>query len=297
MSFWTDTLGAEVRFRQAGPWRTRSLEAGEGDEHVILLSGISGHLEGWTRNVCALAAQGLNVHAIDAVGHGFTDKPLGVDYVAPLFAKHIVAFLDALGIEKAHLVGQSLGGWNALYTAKTYPDRVGKLVHVTGAGILLDDQARAEESKEVGNRVQAVTQRALAAPTLDSVRERLEWLMYDPATVTDELVESRYRIYTLPDSRVAMPKLVEQAPGEANRPYLLTEADLAAIPHETLVLWSDHNPTTPMEVGRRAAEIMPNARFALVTEAGHWPMFEQPEQFNTIVGQFLTGTAESVARA
>lgn len=292
MSLWTDSLGAEVRFHQAGPWRTRALEAGEGDEHVILLSGISGHVEGWTRNVTALAAQGLHVHAIDAIGHGFTDKPSDVDYVAPLFARHIVAFLDALGIEKAHLVGQSLGGWNALYTAKTYPDRVGKIVHVTGAGILLDDADRARESEEVGDRVRAVTQRALAAPTLESVRERLEWLMHEPATVTDELVESRYRIYTLPDSRATMPKVVQQAPGEANRPYLLTEADLAEIPHETLVVWSDHNPTTPVEVGRRAAEILPNGRFALVTEAGHWPMFEQPEQFNGIVGPFLTGRRE-----
>ncbi|MFI8308308.1 alpha/beta fold hydrolase [Streptomyces sp. NPDC085927] len=288
MSLWTDALGAEVRFHQAGPWRTRTLEAGTGDQHVVLLSGITGHVEGWTRNVVALAEQGLHVHAIDVVGHGFTDKPTDVEYSCPLFARHVIAFLDALGIEKAHLVGQSLGGWIALHTAKTYPERVGKLVHVTGAGILLDDDARAQESKEVGDRVRTVTQRALAAPTRESVRTRLEWLMLDSATVTDELVEARYRIYTLPDSQAAMPKLVAEAPGEANRPYLLTEADLRALEHETLVLWSDHNPTTPAEVGRRAAELLPNGSFAMINGAGHWPMFEQPEEFNKIVGAFLT---------
>jgi pimeloyl-ACP methyl ester carboxylesterase len=288
MSLWTDTLGAEVRYHQAGPWRTRALEAGSGEEHVILIGGITGHVEGWARNVVALAERGLNVHAIDAVGHGYTDKPTDRPYTAPLFAEHLIAFMDALGIKRAHLVGQSLGGWIALYTAKTHPDRVGKLVHVTGAGILLDDEARAQESKDVGERVSAVTQKALAAPTLASVRERLEWLMLDPATVTDELVETRHRIYTLPDSIQAMPRLVAEAPGEANRPYMLTEADLAALDHETLILWSDHNPTTPPEVGRRAAEIMPHASFEMVTDAGHWPMFEQPEQFNRIVGAFLT---------
>ncbi|TRW47029.1 alpha/beta fold hydrolase [Georgenia yuyongxinii] len=291
MSLWTDALGAEVRFHQAGPWRTRALEAGSGDNHVVLIGGITGHVEGWARNVVPLAEQGLHVHAIDALGHGFTDKPTDVDYVAPTFARHVVAFLDVLGIEKAHLVGQSLGGWIALHTAKTYPDRVGRLVHVTGAGILLDDDARAQEAKDVGSAVATVTQRALEAPTRENVRRRLEWLMYRPETVTDELVETRYRIYSLPDSQRAMPKLVEQAPGDANRPYMVTEADLAALPHETLVLWSDHNPTTPAEVGKRAAEILPNGSFDMIYDAGHWPMFEQPEAFNKIVGSFLTEDA------
>jgi pimeloyl-ACP methyl ester carboxylesterase len=86
-----------------------------------------------------------------------------------------------------------------------------------------------------------------------------------------------------------MPKLVAEAPGEANRPYLLTEDDLRALPHETLVLWSDKNPTTPAEVGRRASELLPNGSFAMIDDAGHWPMFEQPHEFNAIVGAFLTG--------
>lgn len=289
MSLWTDALGAQVRFIQAGPWRTRILEAGEGDRWVLLLSGITGHVEGWARNVNELADRGLHVVAIDAIGHGFTDKPTDRPYTAPLFAEHIVAVLDALGAERADIVGQSLGGWNALYTAKTYPDRVNRLVHVTGAGVLLDDEARAQESADVGDRVRTVTQQALAAPSLETVRTRLEWLMYRPETVTDELVETRHRIYTLADSQEAMPRLVAEAPGPANRPYLLTEADLAAITHETLIIWSDHNPTTPPEVGKRASEIMPHASFAMIEDAGHWPMFEQPEAFNRVLGDFLAG--------
>lgn len=289
MSLWTDALGAEVKYYQAGPWRTRVLEARGDGPPVVMIGGITGHIEGWARNVVPLAERGLHVFAIDALGHGFTDKPLDVDYIAPTFAEHVIAFLDAADIKRAHIVGQSLGGWIMLYTAKTHPDRVAKMVHVTGAGILLDDQARAEESRDVGNAVANVTQKALEAPTLESVRTRLEWLMYRPETVTDELVETRFRIYTRPDSQAAMPKLVAQAPGEANRPYMLTEADLAAISHQTLVLWTDHNPTTPPEVGQRAAEILPNGAFDMILDAGHWPMFEQPEAFNRVVGDFLTG--------
>ncbi|SNS14304.1 alpha/beta fold hydrolase [Actinomadura mexicana] len=158
---------------------------------------------------------------------------------------------------------------------------------VTGAGLLLFDPGRAAESERVHAQVKAVTARAVSTPTRESVRERLEWLMLDPATVTDELVECRYRHYTLPGTEKALGKLVAEQPGEANQAHVLGEDDLARIDHETLLLWSDHNPTTPAEVGRRASEILPDAAFDMITGAGHGPMFEQPAQFNRIVGAFL----------
>ncbi|ROO84996.1 2-hydroxy-6-oxonona-2,4-dienedioate hydrolase/2-hydroxy-6-oxo-6-(2'-carboxyphenyl)-hexa-2,4-dienoate hydrolase [Actinocorallia herbida] len=286
MTLWTDSLGAETRYRDAAGWRTRSIEAGEGDA-VILMGGLTGHAEGFLRNVVPLAERGLRVHAIDALGHGLTARPTDVTYHAPVFTEHLIGFLDAIGAEKAHLVGQSLGGWTALHTALKHPDRVGKVVSVTGAGLLLSDAGRAAESERVHAQVKSVTAKAAAAPTRESVRERLEWLMVDPATVTDELVECRYRYYTLPGAEEALAKLVAEQPSEANRAHMLTEEHLASIRHETLVLWSDRNPTTPAEVGRRAAQILPNASFDMITGAGHWPMFEQPEQFNRVVGDFL----------
>ena len=290
MSFWISALGAEVRFHQAGPWRTRSLEAGDTGDHVVMIGGLTGHVEGFIRNVVPLAERGLRVHAIDTIRHGFSDKPLDVTYHAPIFTEHLIAFLDAIGAERVHIVGQSLGGWIGLHAAQTHPDRIGKIVHVTGAGILLNDEASRQESAQVHSRVQNVTKKAVDSPTMESVRARLEWLMADPATVTDELVEARYRIYTLPDSRAAMPKLVAEQPGGDNRAYLIDEQALAKIGHEVLVLWSDKNPTTPASVGRRASELLPNGRFDMITDAGHWPMFEQPEQFNKAVGEFLAGT-------
>jgi 2-hydroxy-6-oxonona-2,4-dienedioate hydrolase/2-hydroxy-6-oxo-6-(2'-carboxyphenyl)-hexa-2,4-dienoate hydrolase len=84
-----------------------------------------------------------------------------------------------------------------------------------------------------------------------------------------------------------MPKLVAEQAGEANRQYLLTEDDLKKIPHDTLVIWTDKNPTTPLAVGKRASELLPNGEFALIENAGHWPMFEQPGDFNRLVGDFL----------
>ncbi len=286
MSFWLDLLGAEVRFHDAGGWRTRSIEAGEG-EHVVLMGGLTGHAEGFASNVLPLAERGFRVHAIDALGHGLTDRPTDVTYHAPVFTEHLIRFLDAIGADRAHLVGQSLGGWTALWTALHHPDRVGRIVSVTGAGLLPPAGDRVAESRQVHQRVQDVTKRATTAPTLESVRTRLEWLMADPKTVTDELVDVRHHYYTLPGGEAGLAKVVAEQPGEDNRAHLLGEAELRRIAHPTLVLWSDRNPTTPAEVGEWAAGVLPAGRFALIEDAGHWPMFEQPERFNRVVGDFL----------
>jgi 2-hydroxy-6-oxonona-2,4-dienedioate hydrolase/2-hydroxy-6-oxo-6-(2'-carboxyphenyl)-hexa-2,4-dienoate hydrolase len=287
VGFWLDLLGAEVRYHDAGGWRTRSIEAGDG-EHVILMGGLTGHAEGFAHNVLPLSEWGFRVHAIDCLGHGLTDRPTDVTYHAPVFTEHLLRFLDAIGAERAHLVGQSLGGWIAMWTALHHPDRVGRLVSVTGAGLLQPTTAREQESRAVHQQVKDVTRRATTAPTLESVRTRLEWLMADPTFVTEELVYVRYHYYTLPGGEEGLAKVVDEQPSEENRAYMIGEAELRRITHPSLVLWSDQNPTTPAEVGRWASEVLPNGRFGLVEGAGHWPMYEQPAQFNRIVGEFLS---------
>ncbi len=286
MSFWTDALGAQIRFYDAGGIKTRVIEAGEG-EAVIMMHGLSGHAESFIRNVVPLGSAGFRAISMDAIGHGYSDKPLDVTYHSPLFVDHLLRFMDAAGIERAHLIGQSLGGWTAMNFAQRHPDRMHSLVCLTGAGILLNDEASRKQSEEVHKAVKSVTQNAVQEPTRDSVRKRLEWLMLDPASVTDDLVETRYRIFMLDDSRQAMPKMVAEQPGEGNRPYLLKEDDLAALDVRTLVIWSDHNPTTPAEVGRKAAALMPNARFELISNAGHWAQYEQADTVNKLLIDFL----------
>jgi pimeloyl-ACP methyl ester carboxylesterase len=286
VTFWTELLGAEVKYYQAGGRRTRAIEAGIG-EPVIMMHGVSGHAETFVRNVIPLANAGFHVYAIDAIGHGFTEKPPDATYDAALFRGHLIDFMDAIGAKAAHLVGQSLGGWTAFDTARHHPERVLSMVSLTGAGILLEDEKDRQESEEIHERVRDVTMRAIEAPTRESVRKRLEWLMADPSRVTDELVETRYRIMMLPDSRVAMPKMVSDMTGRLNRAQMLDEQALAKLRTRTMIVWTDKNPTTPHTVGRRAAELIPNCRFEMLTDAGHWPQFEKAELLNPLLAGFL----------
>jgi 2-hydroxy-6-oxonona-2,4-dienedioate hydrolase/2-hydroxy-6-oxo-6-(2'-carboxyphenyl)-hexa-2,4-dienoate hydrolase len=285
-SFWSEGLGAQVRFIDAGGWRTRVIDAGEGDP-VLMMPGLTGHAEAYLRNVVPLADHGYHVYALDMVGHGFSDKPPDLVYGTATFTTHLQRFLDAIDAESAHLVGQSLGGWVAWRFALEHPERVRSLVSLTGAGFLLDDDESQRESEAVGDTVRQRTNRALEKPTRERVRERLEWLMFDPHSVTDELVEARYRIFNLPDSMLAMPKMTNDFAGPDNRASMLTERDLAKINNPALIIWTDHNPTTPAAVGERVSHIMPNARFAMVHDAAHWPMFEQPAIVNKMLASFL----------
>jgi pimeloyl-ACP methyl ester carboxylesterase len=286
-SFWVDLLGTEVRFRQAGPYRTRSVETGAG-EPVVLLHGVSGHAETWVRNVAVLGRD-FRVHAIDMLGHGFTDKPR-IEYSIRALAEHVLAFLDEIGAPRAHLVGQSLGGWVAAWLAVHHPDRVTSLVSVTGAGLQLDADGAAL-TEQVGRQVAAATTKALDAPTREKVRTRLEWLVHDPAVVTDELVETRYRIYTRPDFAAIAGDLVAGFTARARPEEMLTAERLATISCPALVLWTRQNPTMPWPVGEAASRIIPGARWHLMEDAGHWPQFEKPAEFHAVVGAFLRSIA------
>jgi len=95
------------RYYNAGGIKTRCVEAGEGDP-LILLHGIGGHAETYVRNLEA-HAQHFRTMAIDMIGHGFTDKP-DTPYTIPVYVKHLLDFMDAAGIKRAHLSGESLGG-------------------------------------------------------------------------------------------------------------------------------------------------------------------------------------------
>ena len=133
MSIWTDLAGIEyaVRYIDAGGIRTRALQAGTG-EAVVFLHGTSGHLEAFVRNIPAHSER-YACHAVDMLGHGYTD---GADepYRIPRYVDHVLAYLDACGIERAHFVGESLGGWVAGRLAADHPDRVGRLTLVAPGG-------------------------------------------------------------------------------------------------------------------------------------------------------------------
>jgi len=281
MSVWQDMSGIEyaVRFVQVGDWRTRVLEAGQG-EPLVLMAGTSGHLEAYARNIAAFAEH-FRVIAYDYPGHGYT-TPATADLELPDYVAHLRGLLDVLGVDRAHLSGESLGGWVAAKFAAEFPGRVGRIVLNTPGGTMA--------TPEVMERIRTLSQAAADDPSPERIRARLEWLMADPASVTDELVDIRRTIYAQPGFATSMRHLLCLQDPEIRRRNLLTDAELAAITGPALVIWTSDDPSGPAAAGQAMAERMPDARFEVIKDAGHWPQWEQAQTFNALALEFLTGT-------
>jgi len=265
-----------VRYIQAGPWRTRVLEAGDGPP-LVLMHGVGGHLEAYAHNIAALAEH-FRVIAFDFAGHGYTTHATADlevhDYVAQL-----LALLDALGIDRADFNGESLGGWIAVKFAAAYPERTGRLILNTPGGTM----AR----PEVMNRIRTLSQDAADDPSEERIRARLEWLMADPATVTDELVAIRRTIYARPGFATSMTHIMCMQDPDIRRRNLITDDELAAVPHGALVVWTSNDPSGPAGAGIDMAAKIRGGRFELISGAGHWPQWEQRDTFNKLALGFL----------
>ncbi len=281
-SFWADLRGVpfEQGYLQAGPVRTRYLHAGtRGKPPLVFLHGTGGHAEAFTRNLAA-HAEHFDTWAIDMVGHGWSDKPPH-DYEISHYVAHLHDVVNALGHERVSVSGESLGGWVAARFALTHPDRIARLGLNTTGGATLD--------ADVMERIKTLTMAAVSDPVWETVRARLAWLMADPTRVTDDLVACRQAIYRQPGMIEAMRHILCLQELETRKRNLFTEDEWRAIRAPTLVLWTDKDPTAAVTVGKRLAELIPGARFALMENCGHWPQFEDPDTFNDIHLRFMRG--------
>jgi pimeloyl-ACP methyl ester carboxylesterase len=285
-TIWVDLLGAQVRY-YGDELRTRVIEAGEG-EALVLIHGVGGHAEAYSRNVVRLG-QRYRAMAIDLVWHGYSAKPPFGDQL-PTYARQVVSLLDTLGIEKAHVEGESLGGWVGLWLALHYPERVNRLVLNTTAGIKFKAGAVDEHPDEGRNLLRTRSIAAIQNPNAETIRKRLEWLMATPDRVTDELVDLRYTIYSTPETQRSLTDVFNDSFGFGNAPkYMIPEERLAEIQTPTLVLWTEKNPGTGPEVGQRIASLIPGAQFHCIADAAHWPQWEHPEEHDEVVTRFLGG--------
>jgi HOMODA hydrolase len=280
MSLWLDLLGAEIRFVDTPSFgRVRIAEAGRGKEPLLFLHGIGGHLEAYAKNVVPLAGD-FHTIAYDYVGHGLSalrpfDSPL-------VLVEHLRELLDALGIPRANLSGESLGGWVSGHFAVRHPDRVKRIMLNTAAGIpIATEKGRADLEALKALSAKNVQQ----TPTTESVRARMHWLFHpkNHPMVDDELVGTRLRFYLQPEMREVMPKVLSMIPRHDE--FLIP---LERIQSETLFLWTADNPVHDVESARQAcAKVARGQLYLMRADAAHWPQYEAAEEFNAVTRKFF----------
>lgn len=284
MTIWNELAGIDfaVKTVDAAGIPTRSLQAGSGDEAVVFLHGTSGHLEAFARNIAVHAAH-YECHAIDMLGHGYTGKP-DYPYEIPRYVEHLVNYLDAVGLEKVHLVGESLGGWVAAHLASEQPERVLSLQLLAAGGTVANP--------EIMERIRTSTTKAVQSDDVELTRARLRLLMHDPADATEELVEARHRIYHQPDFVANIHNLLSLQDMETRQRNLLRPDRLARIQAPTLVVWGHENPFGDVPEAKKMAADIPGAQLQLYPECGHWPQHEQAALYNPLSLEFLAKASE-----
>lgn len=281
MSAWLDLTGIPfaVDWVDAAGVPTRRLSAGDGPD-VMFLHGTSGHLEAFTRNFVAHVNAGYRCHAIDMLGHGYTGKP-DYDYEIPQYVEHLANVIDALGIDRINIAGESLGGWVGGVYAADNPERIITLQLIAAGGT--------KANPEVMERIKTSTKKAVTTDDPELTRQRLHLLMHDPASsVSEELVEVRHRIYHAPDFVANVDHLLCLQNMEIRQRNLLrpdTLAKLGDLP--TLIIWGNQNPFGDVPEASKMHADIPNSRLELFDECGHWPQHEQHERYNELAIGFL----------
>ena len=259
----------------AGGIKTNYLEAGAGPPVVLIHGsgpGVTAYAN-WRLTIPGLAEH-CHVYAPDMVGFGFTERPDGIDYSMRTWVDQLVAFLDALDLERVSLVGNSFGGALALRLAVEHPERVNRLVLMGAAGVVFP----------VTEGLDAVWG---YEPSVENMRRLLDIFAYNRELVTDELAELRYRASVEPGVQESFSAMFP-APRQRWVEALATpEERIAAIPHETLVVHGRDDRVIPLENSTRLLGLIERSELHVFGRCGHWTQIEHTAEFNALVAHFL----------
>lgn len=274
------TVSFKQGFVEAGGLRTRYLEAGSPDAPpLLLLHGTGGHWEAFCANIGPLSEH-FRVIALDMMGCGFTEKP-DRPYEIKDYVAHLLAFMDVMGVSRASVVGVSLGSWVAVRLALAAPERVDRMVLVAPTGYFPLDPG-------VSGSVQA--RRASAdAPTWENTVAVLKRLYYDPRSVIDDLVAVRQRVYSHPDMKKIMPRLLTLFDPELRLKNNLSDEEWRRIHQPVLIIEHVDTEDVYLRTARQIIKLLPDARLHPVRKTSHWSQFEAPDEFNRAALAFLQG--------
>ncbi|MFC8042506.1 alpha/beta fold hydrolase [Nocardia sp. NPDC057353] len=261
-------------------------EAGSGPAVVLLHGGGPGAsgTSNYSRNIAALARD-FRVIVPDLPGYGGSTKR--VDQSDPFgdLAAAVGGLLDALGIGRAHLVGNSYGGAAALRLAMDRPEQVDRLILLAPGGV---GTTRAVPTRGVRSLLAYYTG---DGPSREKLAEFLrEYLVHDASAITDDLVDLRYRASIDPEVVAAPPLRRPSGPAALRtlwRMDLTRDRRLRRVAHRTLVVWGTEDRVNRPSGGRMLAEAMPRCDLFLAAGAGHWVQWERAELFNELAAAFL----------
>jgi len=255
-------------------WRSREAP-GEAREAIVYIHGFLSSSATW-KKVLASAAVGRRAIAVDLPGSGFSDRPWPYDYTVGGQALHLWRYLDAIGVNRVVLVGNSLGGAVALIAAAARPERVADLVLVDAPSprLHIPWQFRVMRAPVAGE----IELELLFRSTMELALRQRVYARAD--RVTRATVSDWWDPIPVPGTRRAALAAIRSNPGG----YQDVPSRIVA---PTLVLWGKEDRMLPPSEGIEFAAEIPGARFVALPDTGHVPQEETPEEFSRAVAEFL----------
>lgn len=254
---------------------------GEGDQTLIMMHGSGPGASGWAnfnRNITPFVEAGYRVLLLDSPGWSKSSPVVCSGSRSDLNASALLALMDKLDIEQAHLVGNSMGGHSVVAFALRYPDRVGKLV-LMGGGTGGPSQFVPMPTEGI-----KLIQKLYRDPTIENLKAMMQIFVFDTSHLTEELFQSR--LDNMLSNREHLDNFVKSAqlnpkqfPDYGHR--------LHEIQAETLVVWGRDDRFVPMDIGFRLIRGIPNAQLHVFNQCGHWAQWEHADTFNRMTLDFL----------
>ncbi|MBL8153976.1 MAG: alpha/beta hydrolase [Anaerolineae bacterium] len=273
------------RFLDVNDLQTYVVERGPTDgQPLLFIHGLYGSTFTWRGQLDTLAEAGYRAIAYDRPGAGLSAKPLDNDYSPDAQADFAAALLDALGIDRAVIVGHSAGGNIAARFAVRHSDRIERLVLVDGAVVGLSGPppfiGRLIGFSPVTRWGQIILPLAL---TRENLAGALRGFYADPGLVTPEVVDGYWRAFQTAD----WPNGLIGLSRDSSSP--LAEETIRGITAPTLLIWGERDTVTPLAQGERLRDLLPDASLTIIPGVGHQPMEEAVEAFNAALLGFLSG--------
>lgn len=282
------------RFVQAGDVELFIQEMGPADGQVILfIHGTAAWSGLWRETMTPLAKAGYRCIAIDIPPFGYSERPSTASYGNADQAKRIVALLDALGIERAILLGHSFGGGATLETALMIPDRIDALVLADVGGLNLNlqpaPQTQNPSAIELFLSIPFVRNPVLAATATNPLftKTLISAMVLDPADATEEKIGILQEPLVLQGATNTLGDWLKAVLGPQEVSLTSDPANYQRLTMPTLILWGDSDTVIPLKEGKYLQSILPNAELVLMEGVNHIPHLEDQETFIEIVLGFL----------
>ncbi|WKA58262.1 alpha/beta hydrolase [Planococcus shenhongbingii] len=251
-------------------------------ETLIFLHGSgpgANALSNWKKALNVLSSK-YQVIALDLVGFGSTELPADLNMTfwewTTLRVKQILAIMDYHNIDKAHLVGNSMGGVISLNAVMHSPQRFDKMILMGSGG-----------GKTSGPTAEIVRMTGFFNdPTIESFGNLIRWFMYDETVLEDDIndiIRTRYENIMRPEVRELYPKLFPKNPAE----MLIPPSALRRMTNQTLLIHGYEDQFVPREGSLSLLEHIPNAELILLKQCGHWVQIEKSDRFIQLVDQFI----------